>query len=268
MTKEQQAELWHTFHRFYKSRLKTYFPKINAALKSQVSQYINARNDGKGDERALMEVTATSLLTVLKPLYLDAGITYGAKHLTYLRRQKARMPIGFNQQMINLMTRYFEVELLNDVENITQTTRDKIREVLIESYPVGRSFDEIVSLLTDSEFTAIRARLIVRTETNTAANTGAMLAVKTTGLKMNKVWISAQDNRTRRLPRDQFDHLHMNGVSLPYEDNFTVNGEMGNELMANPGDRKHGAKAGNVCNCRCTIGFSGVRDANGRLIRN
>lgn len=265
MTPDEKKDLWHTYHRFYKSRVKAYTPKINEALKKQVQQYINARKAGKGDEAALLSVKSAPIIAVLKPLYYDAGITYGAKAVSYLRRQKARMPIGFNALMIQLVTRYFETELLNVVETISKTTRDKIRDVLIESYPLGRSFDEIVDILTEKEFTAIRARLITRTETNTAANTGAMLAVKTTGLQVTKTWISAQDNRTRRVPRDHFDHLHMNDVEIPYSEPFNVTGKLGNELMSQPGDIK--AKAANRCNCRCTVGFSGVRDANGRLIR-
>ena len=264
MTSEEQKNLWNTFHRFYKSRVRSYSPKVNEALKKQVRQFIDAVRSGVPQQQALTKVTSGPILTVLKPLYLDAGITYGAKVLTYLRRQKARMPIGFNRQMTELIIRYFQTELLNDAENISQATRDKIQQVLIESYPLGRSFDEIVSLLTDAEFTAIRARLIARTETNTAANTGAMLAAKTTGLKLNKIWISAQDDRTRRVPRDENDHLHMNGQIIPYDDLFTIPGD--GEKMANPGDRKHGAGPGNLCNCRCTIGFKAVRDASGRLI--
>ena len=214
MNEQETQDYWHTFHRFQKSREKTYSPKINNALKDQVNQFISAKRKGLTDTQALDKVTSYSLLSTLKPLYLDAGITYGAKTLTYIKRQKARMPIGFNELMIKLIEDYFNIELLNDVEDITQTTRDFIRNVMVEAYPLGLSFDDIVKQLQSPGFTAKRARLIARTETVTASNTGAMLAAKTTGLKYNKVWISAQDNRTRRVPRNQFDHLHMNGVTI------------------------------------------------------
>jgi len=265
MTNEQQSELWHYYNRFYKSRVKAYSHKINKALKAQVRQYIDARDKGKSDAASLMAVTFEPMLTALKPLYRDASITYGAKTIAHIRKQKARMPIGFNELMIQLVTRYFEVELLNDVNDITQTTRDQIQEVLTRAYPLGWSYDEIVSELVSDVFTAARARLIARTETCTASNAGAMMAAKTTGLKYDKVWIAARDNRTRRIPRDAHDHLHMDGVTIPYEDLFQVNGIHGVEQMLQPGDRKHGADAGNICNCRCTVGMIPVR-VNGRLV--
>lgn len=262
MTIEELSQIWHTFHKFQRSREKTFAPKINNALKSQVKSFISAKWAGLTDTQALDKVNSAALLETLKPLYLDAGITYGAKVLAHIKRQKARMPIGFNELMIKMIEQYFEIELLNDVEDITQTTRDFIRNIMIEAYKEGLSFDDIVKQLESPGFTAKRARLIARTETVTASNTGAMLAAKTTGLKYNKVWISAQDNRTRRAPRDKFDHLHMNGVTIAAEDKFNVTGE----LMDFPGDRKNGANAGNICNCRCTHGYIPLRE-NGRLVR-
>lgn len=266
MKPEELTDLWHTFHRFQKSRERAYIPKINKALKKQVGEFIAAKRRGLPDSKALDKVQSGPLYNALKPLYIDAGVTYGAKTLAYIKRQKARMPIGFNEMMIQLITRYFETELLNDVEDITQTTRDFIRNVMIEAYPLGLSFDEIVAILESPGFTANRARLIARTETVTASNTGAMLAAKSTGLKYNKVWISAQDNRTRRVPRDKYDHLHMNGVTIAATDKFRVQGINGVELMDFPGDRKNKASAANICNCRCTHGYIPIRE-NGRLVR-
>lgn len=264
MTTDQQREQYSIFHRFQRSREKLYAPKINKALKEQVSTFIRHKHKGESDAVAFNNITSQGLLDTLKPLYLDAAVTYGAKTVAYLRRQKARMPIGFNEQMAELINQYFKLDLLNGVEDITAYTRELIRNVLIEGYPLGWSFDEIVSKLQSEDFTASRARLIARTETVTAANTGSHLAVKTTGLKVNKIWIAATDNRTRRSPRNHFDHLHMNGVVVGYDDYFTVS----NEKLLHPGDRKHNASAGNVCNCRCTVGHIPLRDRNGKLVMN
>ncbi len=261
MLPEQRQEIWRTFNKFQKSREKYYGPKINKELKSQVNQFIKAKQQGKSDGDALNSISSAKLYTLLKELYLDAGIVYGAKHLTYLRKEKARMPIGFNRLLTQLMNEYFFTDLLNVVEDITTVTRNKIRDVLVAAYAAGRSFTDIANELTATGFTQARARLIARTETVTAANQGAMLSVKTTGLELNKVWISAKDNRTRRRPRDKFDHLHMDGKLVGYEDSFNVDGE----TMQQPGDRKNGASAGNICNCRCAVGFYPVRE-NGKLV--
>jgi Phage Mu protein F like protein len=263
MDRLEQDELWRTFHRFQKSREKAYGPKINKALKSQVNQFLDGINNSLTYTQALDKVTSQTMYEVLKPLYLDAGVTYGAKHLAYLKRQKARMPIGFNALMVELLNQYFNIDLLNTVEEITGYTKELIRNIFLKAIPLGLSISEITEQLQSVNFTYQRSRLIARTETVIAANTGAMLAAQTTGLKLNKVWIAARDNRTRRRPRDKYDHLHMDGVTIPKEQPFTVTGE----LMMQPGDTKMGAKAGNICNCRCTIGFVPIRNKDGRLAK-
>ncbi len=264
MTEQEKAELWQKFNLFQRSRIKSYTPKINKALQFQVNQFIAAKKLGYNDSQALEFVSSASLYEVLKPLYNDAGINYGAKTIAYLRTQKARFPIGFNRLMTELLNQYFQIDLLNIVEDITQTTKGLIRDILIAAYAAGSSFSEIINELSAIGFTQNRARVIARTETVTAANTGSYLAAKTTGLELRKVWISAQDNRTRRHPRDRYDHLHMNGAKVNYRELFNVSGE----FMLHPGDRKNGANAGNICNCRCTHGYEAVRDGNGKLVRN
>lgn len=262
MNEQDKLDLWQKFNHFQKSREKAYTPKIRKALQFQVNQFIAAKKLGYNDSQALEFVSSASLYEVLKPLYMDAGINYGAKTIAYLRTQKARMPIGFNRLMTELLNQYFQIDLLNVVESITDYTKSLIRDVLISAYAVGSSFSEIVNELSAIGFTQNRARLIARTETVTAANTGSYLAAKTTGLKLKKIWIAAHDNRTRRRPRDKYDHLNMDGVEVGYDEKFNVTGE----FMLHPGDRKHGAKAGNICNCRCTHGFKAIRDNNGRLL--
>lgn len=262
MNEQDKLDLWQKFNHFQKSRERTYAPKIRKALEFQVEQFITAKKLGHNDNQALDFVSSTKLYEVLKPLYIDAGINYGAKTITYLRTQKARMPIGFNRLMTELLNQYFQIDLLNIVEDITSFTKEKIRDVLIAAYAAGSSFIEITNELSAIGFTQNRARLIARTETVTAANTGSYLAAKTTGLKLKKIWIAAHDNRTRRRPRDKYDHLNMDGAEVGYDEKFNVTGE----FMLHPGDRKNGAKAGNICNCRCTHGFKALRGLDGRLL--
>jgi hypothetical protein len=94
-------------------------------------------------------------------------------------------------------------------------------------------------------------------------NTGAMLSAATSRVVMDKVWISAQDNRTRRLPRDNYDHLHMKGKQVPYDGVFIVPSTQSIDLMSYPGDSA--GSAGNVIQCRCTVAFVPKRDASGNL---
>ena len=72
---------------------------------------------------------------------------------------------------------------------------------------------------------------------------------------MEKQWISATDNRTRR------DHIIENGQKVGLEEPFIM--ADGSKLLY-PGDIK--GKASQIINCRCTIGFVPKRDEDGMLI--
>ena len=143
------------------------------------------------------------------------------------------------------MRKYYGIDLLNVAEGLTQTTKDQIQAVLSEAAEKGWSFDEIVSRLQVPELTSVRARLIARTETVSAANGAATINAKETGLQLNKIWIAAIDSRTRP------DHLIVNGQIIGVDDYFIVGGYK----MSQPGDRTHGADSSEICNCRCTVAF-------------
>src|SRR6187399_1140889 len=103
MTPDERIQLWHEFNRFQKSREKYYAPKINKALKAQVQHFIDGKSHGLTDVQAISEISSLPLYEVLKPLYIDAAINFGRRHLIYLKREKARTPIGFNKLITDLM---------------------------------------------------------------------------------------------------------------------------------------------------------------------
>lgn len=249
------------FRKFQQSREKLYAPRIKSALKDQIETFIHYyKQEG---EIAVLRIASEGIFNVLKRLYIDAGITYGAKVRADLVKEpqvKARMPIGFNERMIQLLKDYYLTDILNTSEGITQTTRELIQEVLQKAEEQGFGIDWIVSELRNTELSSIRARMIARTETVTAANKGAMLAAKDSGIKLNKIWLAANDNRTRR------DHHQVDDHVVGYDDKFIVGGYP----MDQPGDRGSGGNptpAKEIVNCRCSVAFQGVRDSNGRLVR-
>ncbi len=242
MTESQKQDYWKQYIKLQQRYEKLYYPKINKALQNQVQSFID-----KGmTQTALTEISYVELYSILKDLYLKVGVVYAAKVNRITRKE--RMPMGFSAEIQALILRYFQTELLNTVNDITATTRDKIQAILIEAQLLGLPNTEIIKSLTALDFTKIRARLIARTESTTASNQAATFAAQENGAT-TKIWISAKDNRTRRRPRDQYDHLHMDGVEVPINEPFNVSGER----MMQPGDKK--ASAGNVCNCRCTVAF-------------
>lgn len=243
MTSEQVNEYRLRYQRFRSRYENIYTPLIDKALKDQIEQFISYGT--------VMAIHAEPLYEVITNLYLTVAPVWAAYSNSLLRKNKARMPMGFSERIVEAMKKYF-VSILNICEMITDTTRDIIRKILGEAAQSGASFDEIVKeVRASTELGKVRARLIARTEVIAASNLGSITNARSTGLELNKVWISTFDKRTRRVPVDQFDHLHMNGITIPIAQLFQVTGEQ----LDYPGDKDHGASAGNVCNCRCTVAY-------------
>jgi uncharacterized protein with gpF-like domain len=137
---------------------------------------------------------------------------------------------------------------------------------MIQSAEQNLTISETIVLLRSAGITDYRAELIARTETGRAANIGSMVGATSTGLVTMKEWIAAKDNRTRRIPRDQFDHYNMDGKKLPIDETFKLQNKKGGfDLMLHPCDSS--GSAGDVCNCRCTLGYEAQRDKNGKLLK-
>lgn len=237
MTAADKHNLWIKFHRFQQRYENMYHPDINKALKAQVQTYI--------DNKDTVYIRSGGLYLVLLDLYKTVG-TVWARHSRFMLSQKKGLPgrLGFNEYIIQLIQQQYGFNLLADAENITQTTIRLIQEVLTEAAAEGFGIDEIVNRITTPEFTSTRARLIARTETVGAANAGALINAKASGRKVNKIWVAARDNRTRR------HHREVDNTSIPVEDKFTVGGYQ----MDHPGDKAAGAEE--VCNCRCCLAFA------------
>jgi uncharacterized protein with gpF-like domain len=250
------------FKRFQQRREKIWTVPIKKALQKQVEYFINIYGPRPANTDLII-LDIAPVYDVLLNLYIDAGVNWGAKVRSQLTKQmqtKARMPIGFSEELIALIKQYFEIDLLNDVTEISDTTRNELLRVLTRATEIGASLDDTIAMLRDDTITAARARLIARTETVTAANRGAQISAAQTGLLLQKTWIAATDNRTRP------DHRDVNGTTIDFDQPFIVGGYK----MQQPGDRGtqgNRTPAKEICNCRCTVGYEGKRDANGRLIR-
>jgi hypothetical protein len=133
------------------------------------------------------------------------------------------------------------------VQQINRTTENQIRGIIRSSLDEGLSIVNTAARIRElsAPMSAIRAHVIARTETHTAANFGAQAAAELTGLQMKREWVSAMDDRTRTTPPDEFDHADADGQVVGMREPFTVGGE---SLMF-PGDPS--ASPGNQIMCRC-----------------
>lgn len=283
MNNEQRHNHLQRFHRFQRSREEHFAPRILWALKQQYNQVLHKLKSGYTEHEAIRQISSAPIIEVLKPLYQDAATVYGAKiradlnklipsrlsfytpvlmksNLVSFQNQKetkstfsylkSRMPIGFSETMRQLIEQYFQTDIFNTAQGITETTQDLIRQIFTDAYALGEGIEDIVKKLENTELSRMRSRMIARTESVTAANTGAVIVAKSTGLDLNKEWLSASDNRVR------LHHVHLDRQVVPLDGYFHDHGV----TMQHPGARVQESglpvPPGMVINCRCTTIFT------------
>src|SRR6478609_641591 len=252
-------KLWHDYNKFTLRKAKQFAPSIYKALNKQIEYYIQT-ND-------LSNLPQAPIQDVLTELYTEVGrnwaiVTYynllkdaGLKHDPNPRLQiKRRAAIGLNEEFIQAILDFFATDQFNTIQNITQTTRNFIREQVNQGIQNQLSLDEIIDNLLSSGITKNRAALIARTEIGKSANAAEQIGSDKTGLVTTKVWISVRDFRTR------LHHLEVDNQVRPDGKPFDVDGYQ----MQRPGDVKSadGRKVPGslICNCRCCVGREVLRD--------
>lgn len=176
------------------------------------------------------------------------GRTYGAGRY----QVKADPPSeALQDEWVRRVRQYLATAGAEKVMQISETTRETIRYVLSQAVEAGASIDEMARALEEElpKLNRSRAVVISRTEVIAASNRGALIGAQTTGIKLNKEWISTLGARTREA------HAAADGQLVPMGQPFTVGGER----LEHPGDVSHGASAANVVQCRCAVGFQPVR---------
>lgn len=124
---------------------------------------------------------------------------------------------------------------------------NKLKSELTTALLKGESIPKIARRLKSvSEGQLGNTIRIARTETTRVENSAHQEVANESarqGFNVWKKWVATDDERTRDAHRD------MDGVEVPYDEPFVVDGE---EMMY-PGDTSLGASAGNVINCRCVM---------------
>lgn len=240
-------------NRFYSAYFKRIINKHDEHVKAALDEMIldgvkQFEQDGTIIMLPIKDMTAT-----LTELHIDAG-TRWAKYTDKDIKRKVSKKSAAIDNYTAFIREYLNRYLLDrSVKPIEETQRKIMAEIIAQGIQDGIGNNKIAAKLRELTESTARARLITRTETGRAMNTGAMLAAANSNVVVNKVWDSAQSNRTRRIPRNQTDHLRMDGISVPFNQPFFVPGMRGFEAMMYPCDPS--ASAMNVCNCRCAVQF-------------
>lgn len=273
MNAKQREQYWRKIQLIRNDIEKKY---INSVQKSIFDQFEGfAKNIEKiGVDASIsqlgLDLFEKDLIKVFEAMYKESVVNFGNavyRSLKIEANQKSET-FGFNGQWTKEILEFLMVKGFTLVAGITQTTKKRLIDIANQGVQDGLSIDDIVKLILDDTelgYSQMRARRIMRTEIMRASNMGAMKGAEAHGFQVDKQWISARDSRTRRIPEDEFDHVELDGVIVPFDQPFTSTGKKGEAVVAmQPGDIS--APAGFTINCRCTVGFIPKRDANGRLI--
>lgn len=270
MNAKQRKEYWVKVERLRRQLDDKYSSLFNAAIKKDLEQIANDV-ERLGPQAALSKMGSYAwnedMMKIMEKLYKEAAVLFGnaSFRATRIMSQKAADPFGINSDLVNSIIEFLVFYGFTLIAQMTQTTKAKLQDVINQAITDGKSNKEIVNLIMMSGYSEMRAMRIARTEVMRASNYAAMVGVEQHGFEVDKVWISRKDLRTRRIPRNSYDHFDMDGKTVGYNEPFISLGKKGDTVVAEyPGDPN--APAGFTVNCRCTVGFVPRRDSNGRLI--
>ena len=251
MNEVNRSEYWNKWQRFQQKYENIYEKKFAIAIKIQLNAFLKS-----GD---VMAIPSYPIYEVMIKLYQNVGPSWAK---VSSKMVKAGGQMGFSERIIELMRLYFQTDLLNDAELMTRYSREIISNVLSKGSREGWSYNKIVDeLVKHPEFSRMRAMRIARTETVTAANAAAMIQAQNSSIKLDKIWISMKDRRTR--------HSHESVTKEPIAMNEGF--QVGSAIMMQPGVRTQPSglpvPASEIVNCRCTVAFIPRRNQYGRLVR-
>jgi HK97 family phage portal protein len=151
-----------------------------------------------------------------------------------LERLVAELGVSFDLLQPGLLS-YTEREAAWLVKEVTETTRDAIRQALASGLEGGESIAKLTARIQESgAFAPSRAELIARTETTRVTNGAQRESLSEyadeSGARITKRWLSARDGRVRA------EHAELDGEVRGIDEAFS------NGLQA-PGEP----------NCRCTM---------------
>ena len=137
---------------------------------------------------------------------------------------------------------WLKIEAVQKVKDISKTTIKVLSRIINIGIKKGDSHAVISKRILESGKIASKSRAttISRTEVHDATTKSINTAIDVTGVKMQKKWIDAGDNRVRDT------HFNVSGGAWIDKDKMY---NVGGISMERPGDSAGGAE--NVVNCRC-----------------
>ncbi len=269
------------YRRWYFRQLRSYENTSRSIVKRHLKNDLIKFAKGGPTEKNMVSllkktVTKKSIMAMLVELYTTVGGTHGENVLKGINNNvltvKRRFASLFIESFARQVLKFLGIYAKDNIRSIRQTLIDSVIRYIAERNDEGKSIQVITNEMvkefgTKEGMYRSQIERIVRTETGAAANYASWIAMEDADLVIDKMWLSADDDRTRDGDsRNEFNHAIMNGVVIPHKELFKVPNQNGisNSVM-HPVDMRRGL-AGNVINCRCTTAPVPRRDKRGRLV--
>lgn len=239
LVKEEDLLYYKAFDKKRNTYLKEYRSKAKKAMLEMLKPIMEAENVSQ----MRVELSPKPLEDYLEDLFVKVGSAFAKQSFRNLKKQtpleiKQKNP-DFRERMINYSKQGRRERVIARSEGlviqklISQTIEQRLGPKDAADYVK----DRIATKIDDYQ-----AERIARTEIIAASNAGSLAGAKSTGLPLNKRWVSTNDDRTRPAHRPQ----NIQNLIVDLDAPFYVGGE---ELDF-PGDQK--GRPGNIINCRCT----------------
>jgi uncharacterized protein with gpF-like domain len=268
MTAKERMKYWEAWERQRLIIERKYKAKIRKVLLNRVKEVQAAIRLGGveyGKQSLNMDLLNTELVNIYIQIYKETSIRFA--NITYreLRLEVRKgASFGFNEEWAREAARFLAIEGIPLISTVTGNMREWILAVIGQAVGEGLelslSMEDLIDMIIGrvgnymEDKSRYWAERIARTETVRGANFGAMQGARKHDFLVKKVWIAADDKRTRHSHRDLDNQVR--GLEEPFY-NY--------ENIMQPGDPK--ASPENTINCRCAVAFEAQRDSNGKVIR-
>jgi phage baseplate assembly protein W len=233
--------------------------EISAAMAEMIRVWeltgiVPAVQDHQTRLASIYQAMAIAAVTAFGARVMDAGMGKAAPYTldggaSFALARGAGVQVetkDFAATMTRLALSYVGQELIRRrITDVAETTRSQIVSAVARGYADGLGQNEIARTIRPlvPQMAGYRARMIARTETHGAANYGSTAAADETGLRLQKEWIAAADERTRET------HALADRQVVGKDEAFDIGGASG----MYPGDPSLPAEES--INCRCCIGY-------------
>lgn len=268
MNDKQRRQYWQTWERQRLIVQRKYQAKIRKVLLNRVKE-VNAAIKLGGVEygkRSMdFDLLNTELVNIYIQIYRETSIRFANMTYRALKIESTKgAGFGFNEEWAREAARFLSLKGIPLISTVTGNMKEFILAVIGQAVSEGieqaLSLEDMIDMIIGrvknymDEKSRYWAERIARTETVRGANYGAMQGARKHGFLVKKVWIAADDKRTRDSHRDLDNQVQ--DLEKPF---FNY------EPIMQPGDPE--ASPQNTINCRCAVAFEPQRDSNGKVIR-